>query len=827
LGPATVSADRRTVRLTIEAEEPPEASDLAVVLSGEILDATTQPSTPSVPYVAPEAGRRLEVDPGVPGPHRVVTEDYRLPSIKIPGLPARVEMVGHVERPADTSARHPLVLFLYGRHSYCYRTSRARGPGRRAGWPCPRGTSPVPSQLGYRYVQRLLASQGYVTVSIAANGVNAQDYRLVDGGAEARAELVRAHLAQWVRWATTGRYAVDMQRVVLVGHSRGGEGVDRVSVETPLSAPYRIRGQVLIAPTAAARQVAAYVPTVTLLPYCDGDVSNLEGQAYTDVARDAAPDDNALHSSVLVMGANHNFFNTEWTPGLSHAPSFDDARSLAEACRRGGRMRLTPVRQRAVAKAYLAGAVRLMVAGDQRFLPMFDGSDVEIPSADGADVRSATVGLGRAVRRPGIDARLGASTGTTAQLCVGKAGAGGTALCGAGLSSARTPHWIASTPYTRGVPTQRAMQVAWTHPGGSASLRLDRPLDLSTAPRLDLRTVVDPRRGPVRLRVRLHDASGNSAVLTPDGGGLLVPLPGPDPLGKLWGQPLRVPLGDVVGLDLTDITQVDLLAASSRGRIWVLDLAGTTPTMPPVTDRRLARVDLGDARVVEGNQTSDRIAHVPFRVAGTASVPVSFAVTARNVSTGGTLPPQTIHLVAGQTAGSIEIPVLPDRHDDLPVQRIEVAAYALQGAMTARYISTLRILDDDPPPRVVVRTAARTVREGQRARWVVRLSRPTDYYPLLRGRVVRGHASLPPARVGDVPRRWLRDQVEPVPDASTPLYRARLRLGVTVRPGQRRAVLSVPLRADGLPEGREMLTMQVWLAGVSDPVQRTVVIEDR
>ena len=24
------------------------------------------------------------------------------------------------------------------------------------------------------------------------------------------------------------------------------------------------------------------------------------------------------------MGANHNFFNTEWTPGLSQAPSFDD-----------------------------------------------------------------------------------------------------------------------------------------------------------------------------------------------------------------------------------------------------------------------------------------------------------------------------------------------------------------------------------------------------------------------------------------------------------------------------------------------------------------------
>ena len=49
-----------------------------------------------------------------------------------------------------------------------------------------------------RYVADVLASQGYLTVSIAANGVNGQDAFLDDGGASARSQLVRHHLGQAV-----------------------------------------------------------------------------------------------------------------------------------------------------------------------------------------------------------------------------------------------------------------------------------------------------------------------------------------------------------------------------------------------------------------------------------------------------------------------------------------------------------------------------------------------------------------------------------------------------------------------------------------------------
>ena len=139
----------------------------------------------------------------------------------------------------------------------------------------------------------------------------------------------------------------DLGDVILVGHSRGGEGANRASAEIPLSAPYRISGQILIGPTDFGRQSAPYVPTVTMLPYCDGDVVDLQGQTFTDVARDYAPGDTALHSSLMVLGANHNFFNTEWTPGLSLAPSFDDWFSDGNGtCSYGTPSRLTKTEQR-------------------------------------------------------------------------------------------------------------------------------------------------------------------------------------------------------------------------------------------------------------------------------------------------------------------------------------------------------------------------------------------------------------------------------------------------------------------------------------------------
>ena len=226
-----------------------------------------------------------------------------------------IEMVGHVVEPApgEATGPRPLVLFLHGRHSVCYNPTDPDDFGGD-NWPCRAPFAEIPSHLGYDYIQQVLASQGYATVSVRVNGINAQDWRLPDGGADARAAIVQKHLDGWVDLAAG--HQVDLDQVILVGHSRGGEGVDRASIQIRPSAPYRIAGQVLLAPVDFAWHTAPYVPTVTVLPYCDGDVYDLQGQRYTDVARGLAPDDASLKSSVMVLGANHNFFNSEWTPGI-------------------------------------------------------------------------------------------------------------------------------------------------------------------------------------------------------------------------------------------------------------------------------------------------------------------------------------------------------------------------------------------------------------------------------------------------------------------------------------------------------------------------------
>ncbi|MDD9204866.1 hypothetical protein PU560_00135, partial [Georgenia sp. 10Sc9-8] len=65
------------------------------------------------------------------------------------------------------------------------------------------------------------------------------------------------------------------------------------------------------------------MPTYTVLPYCDGDVEDLMGQHYYEDSRYAA-DDNVLRATGLIMGANHNYFNTFWTPGLYDFAVSDD-----------------------------------------------------------------------------------------------------------------------------------------------------------------------------------------------------------------------------------------------------------------------------------------------------------------------------------------------------------------------------------------------------------------------------------------------------------------------------------------------------------------------
>ena len=118
------------------------------------------------------------------------------------------------------------------------------------------------------------------------------------------------------------------------------------------------------------------------------------------------------------MGANHNYFNTEWTPGQAVAPAWDDWGGAKRAeCGSKNADRLSAEEQQAVGTAYVAGAVHLFADGDQDVLPLFDGSRATVESIGDAQVLSHALGGGRDVRAPGHGVGRALPDGAATRFC--------------------------------------------------------------------------------------------------------------------------------------------------------------------------------------------------------------------------------------------------------------------------------------------------------------------------------------------------------------------------------------------------------------------------
>jgi acetyl esterase/lipase len=287
------------------------------------------------------------------------------------GLPGRVELRADVHYPTDlSSGPYPMVLFLHGNHSSCYKGNRARYE-----WPCRKGWTPIPNEEGYDYIARRLASHGFIVVSVSGNGVNVLGNYVEDTGMRQRGLLLEKHLDLWQNWNTVGGDpfgdlflgAVDMSRIGVMGHSRGGEGaVWNVVVDRERPSPYGIDAVLPLAPVDFDRITVNDVALGVILPYCDGDVYDLQGVHYFDDARYLEPGDATPKATVTVFGANHNFFNTVWSPSSGIPGAFNDAYRCP-----GGQ--LTEIQQRRVGIAYVASFFRRYVGGAANQGPIWTG----------------------------------------------------------------------------------------------------------------------------------------------------------------------------------------------------------------------------------------------------------------------------------------------------------------------------------------------------------------------------------------------------------------------------------------------------------------------
>jgi hypothetical protein len=551
-------------------------------------------------------------DPGTPGPLAVTRDEYDFGDTAFTptNFPGPVELKASIHYPTSLSGGPlPVIALLHGRHATCFKTGSGLG-GAFLQWPCTiNGTQPIPSYKGYDYLSEVLASHGYVVISISANGVNAVDNSVFDLGALARAELIQKHLDILNTFNTTGGAPfgtkfvgkLDLTRVGTMGHSRGGEGVVRHYVlNNSLGAPYGIKAVFPLAPVDFNRFVVNNAAMSVLLPYCDGDVADLQGVHFYDDARYNVPGDLAPKHYVLVMGANHSFYNTIWSPSSSLPQSVDDwllfvqsGHSDSHCGTVGGNKRLTEAQQRGTGLAYMSAFFRTYVGGEKQFIPILTGDAPPPASAQTTDLFVSyhapdTPALRLDVNRLLNDtnltlSNLGAAVTQTSltpyELCGGEAPQPLTCLPAAG--HAQQPH---TAPSARS-PARGLSQLRTGWNNFTGNYRNNLPAALGNVSGFqavqfrvsvnftDLRNLEDLAQD---FRVRLTDASGASAsVRVSDVSRALFFPPGKVfPVPKVVLNTVRVPLSAFSGVNLNTVRSVQFTFDERlQGAVLITDVA--------------------------------------------------------------------------------------------------------------------------------------------------------------------------------------------------------------------------------------------------------------
>ncbi|GGV82905.1 hypothetical protein [Streptomyces massasporeus] len=817
LGVPKPAKDGRTFRLALDQTRPKQLRDLQVTAAGRRLDAGAEAPHESgsrgarMPEQAPANG----VDPGKPGSYRTVTGKYDLDPVRLPGFDTPVEMTAEVVAPKGAAGKRPLALFLHGRHFTCYK------PGSEddvtGDWPCAGGYKPIPSHLGYLRDQRLLASQGYVTVSISANGINAQDGEAEDAGAQARSSLVRRHLARWADWNAHRSSApavvrqapkADLSRVLLVGHSRGGEGVNRAAMDSLYPPPaaedgyrgpvrWKVRGTVLIGPTIFGQNPVADVPSVTLLPGCDGDVSDLQGEDFVDGTRGIGRG-TALHSAVYMVGANHNYFNSEWTPGEAVAPAEDDFRTDPEqpadpVCAPGAATRLTAAQQHKAGATYIATAARLFLAGDDRVRPLLDGSGKRAPSADPARVLTHAVGG----RRSGGFLPDGGAKVTGARLC--------SAIDPDPAVACLGPETPGSSPHFASWETERetgrsAVDLTWSAPGRAARVTPAKPLSLRGSQKLALRVFVPPNTTGTKFDVSVTDSSDRRVKL---GSVRVDGLPGSANTASYWAQELRVPLSAATraGLDLGHVKSLELTPRSRTGRAWLMDAWGWAPGTSAVKAATLPRVDVGRTIVKEGD-LGTRTYRIPVEISGRGSGQVRVYVLDPDSGRAGN---RLVTVRSGSHAIDVPVEVKGDTAYGEDVEH-DIAVKAVHNAVVGKYRGGITVENDDPEPVITLSPVADRVTEGGPLTWRLSVDAPAavDLYEPVRVLPVTEGAEL---STKDVDPQWLKEWSGDVPDPERPLSDAHLWLWLHIPPGSTGVDFDVPTVRDQVAEPAESMRL--------------------
>jgi dienelactone hydrolase len=342
-------------------------SDADTVLSRQVLDA-------------PDPGRR--------GPHTVLTLFYGSGTDK--NRPEYRDSVAIETKPVDASRLVDLGRSARDRNEYWGFTPEQMPLNARVWYPDGKGPFPLVlvvhgnhdmrdfSDPGYDYLGELLASRGYILASVDENFLNGG----IRDENDARGWFLLKHLELFETFnrdvANPFHGKVDMGRIALIGHSRGGEAVANAAAfnrlrhypddaKVKFDFGFDIRGVVSMAPVdgqylpTGRKVVMQDVSYMTFHGSHDGDVTSFHGLRLYDRLRFTSGDFH-LKAAVYVYRANHGQWNTVWQSNDSGDRSGRvlDLRPL-----------LSQEEQRRFAEIYVGAFLDVVLKEDRRYLPLF------------------------------------------------------------------------------------------------------------------------------------------------------------------------------------------------------------------------------------------------------------------------------------------------------------------------------------------------------------------------------------------------------------------------------------------------------------------------
>lgn len=237
------------------------------------------------------------------------------------------------------------------------------------------------SDPGYEWLGRLLASRGIILVSVDENFFNGSATGGIDKENDGRGWMLLKHLELWREWNQAAGNPffgkVDLERIALMGHSRGGEAAaigaffNRLPLypddaKVKLGFDFGIRSVVAIAPSDGQYKPAGKPAPLSGVNYLllqgghDGDVSMFLGERLYRRAS-VAGEGYRFKTIVFSYRANHGQFNTVWGDSdLSEESVILNREAL-----------LTGEEQRRLGAVYISAFLEATLKDDPRYLGLF------------------------------------------------------------------------------------------------------------------------------------------------------------------------------------------------------------------------------------------------------------------------------------------------------------------------------------------------------------------------------------------------------------------------------------------------------------------------